>query len=162
MPVTIEDVNGVNDWDSLARVAHAMAVEKGWWDTERPRLHIWTNFVAEAMEAWEEYRAGRMETWIGENGKPEGYWAEIADVLIRIADYAGSGGPYVDREHSIAYAADELPMAITRMCVNFEFGAAVAACFATAEKIGVDLGPIIRQKMQYNLTRSHRHGGKIA
>ena len=56
-------INEVVDFDSLTCVAHAMAVDKGWWEGERSAVECWVNFHAELSEAWEEYRCGRMATW---------------------------------------------------------------------------------------------------
>lgn len=96
---------------------HATAVEKGWWETDRKEPEILVlihSEVSEALEAWREndYYSRTKD------GKPEGMWVELADVIIRILDYAGH------------------------------------------EK--VDMAEIIREKMKYNKTRSHRHGGKRA
>lgn len=48
--------------------------------------------VTEIAEAAEEIRTGRIETRIREDGKPEGYWSEKADVVIRLGHEAAKEG----------------------------------------------------------------------
>lgn len=43
---------------------------------------------SEASEALEAVRDGAMEMWFRDNGKPEGYITELADVIIRVCDMA--------------------------------------------------------------------------
>ena len=170
-------IDEVVDFDSLTCVAHAMAVDKGWWEGERSAVECWVNFHAELSEAWEEYRCGRMATWYASDAanvlrsggvpKPEGFWVEIADLMIRIADYVGSrrfrvmGGYFLGTEKDL----ESIPAVVSGL--HHEIGAcgfltAVDTCehFAAAHKI--DLWSIIREKLRYNATRPHRHGGKRA
>lgn len=75
--------------------SHGTAVEKGWWDNpDRSFGEIVALFHTEVSEAFEEYRAGHAldEIYYGESGKPEGVPIELADLLIRIADFAGHYG----------------------------------------------------------------------
>lgn len=78
--------------DELCQDAHAIAKEKGWWESgKRNAGEIFANIHSEVTEAWEEWRAGRAPAEIYMNtedpAKPEGIPIELADVLIRIADY---------------------------------------------------------------------------
>lgn len=43
---------------------------------------------SELSEALEEFRAGRVDTWFQDDGKPEGVPIEMADAVIRILDMA--------------------------------------------------------------------------
>lgn len=92
-----EDAVNLNE---LCRRSHAMAVEKGFWDqtVEDPgRLtHLGSKIAlihSEVTEALEEYRAGHPidETRL-EDGKPEGFGVELADVIIRVCDLAEHAG----------------------------------------------------------------------
>ena len=75
-------------------------------------------FHSEVSEALEELRDGHApdETYYREDGKPEGVPPELADVVIRVLDFA--------------------------------------------EDNGIDLEAAIIEKLDYNATRAHKHGGK--
>ncbi len=171
-------IDEVVDFDSLVCVAHQMAIDKGWWEGNRSWAECWVNFHAELSEAWEEYRCGRMATWYASDAasvlrsggvpKLEGFWVEIGDLLIRIADYVGSRRFEVRPCGKIDYSKAKLdsvaPMVwlLHLLVAEEEFLGAVDICehFAAAHK--VDLWSIIREKLRYNATRPHRHGGKKA
>ena len=171
------EIAKVTDWDSLVRVSHNMALEKGWWNdgvAARPLEEIVANFHSEVSEAWEEYRAGRMATWYSGDAaemlrsggvpKPEGFWVELADLLIRIADAAGA--------HRINVFCEFLPTGQWNLprfvCWLHQFVAdenwnwAIEECFYFAERNQHDLWATIREKLAYNATRPYRHGGKKA
>ena len=76
----------------LQEQSHRIAVEHGWWESERNFGELLMLCVTELAEAMEEWRHGHdidkayyLDT---DYGKPEGVPSELADVLIRIADIA--------------------------------------------------------------------------
>ena len=173
--MTSEDIARVTDWQSLVRVAHGMAVEKGWWDdgiAARRFEDIVNNFHAEVSEAWEEYRAGRMETWYsdmkalleGRLSKPEGFFVELADLLIRIADAAGAHRIECDEPVSqpVFHTISKNVLFLHGAIDQFRFWTVASDCFGIAQANNHDLWATIREKLSYNATRPYRHGGKRA
>ena len=178
MAFTESDIAKVDNWQSLVRVAHGMALEKGWWDggiAARPIEDIINNFHAEVSEAWEEYRSKRMETWYsdpnavleGRLPKPEGFFVELADLLIRIADAACAHriefpSHYEPIEPRVFRCASRSIFFIHKSIANCGLTFAVDECFGFSKVSNHDLWATIREKLTYNATRPHRHGGKLA
>jgi hypothetical protein len=175
--MTSEDIAKVTDWQSLVRVAHGMAVEKGWWDdgiAARPIEDIENNFHAEVSEAWEEYRAGRMANWYadpqavlsGTLPKPEGFFVELADLLIRIADAAGAHRIDVGEVYftgpGFSMATNKTISRLHYLIVKCDFEELIDECLSFAVNNNHDLWATIREKLSYNATRPYRHGGKRA
>lgn len=96
-PKTMDDTQDeIGEW----------AQSKGWWDADkldsapkidgRNSLEICALIGSEVSEAVEEARLGRMATEFvaDKNGimKPEGFYSELADVVIRIMDTCAQAG----------------------------------------------------------------------
>jgi hypothetical protein len=98
----------------LIRKAHETACSKGWWGntpgsrkTHRPPLEVAALIHSEISEFVEEARmvaaTRQAELIYGlpgyriEEGKPEGRLIELADAVIRIADYCGRMGWDLDK-----------------------------------------------------------------
>lgn len=95
----------INEW---VRACHSLSKSKGWYEgqTDRVRDGLDDNHIdklkeehipeklclihSEVSEALEAYREGDMGFRLGKNGKPEGFDAEIADIVIRCFDLAGA------------------------------------------------------------------------
>jgi NTP pyrophosphatase (non-canonical NTP hydrolase) len=83
-------VKFIEYWNLLAEDIHANAKNKGWWDGERNDGEIIALIHSELSEALEHLRNGnRVDDHI-----PDylGVEAELADVVIRIMDYAQARG----------------------------------------------------------------------
>lgn len=78
--MTLEELQIEAGKNSEAKGFHDLEVSVG------DRLMLMVTELAEAMEEW---RAGHpeYETYYSDGGKPEGVPAELADVVIRIADF---------------------------------------------------------------------------
>lgn len=87
----------------LIREAHATAVEKGWWERDRPfseGIALMHSELSEALEDWRKWGMDPSKFIIGPNrGEPcgedavvAGLAVELADVLIRIGDWCGKHG----------------------------------------------------------------------
>ena len=80
---------------------HQNAVEHGWWENGSGNIpELLMLIVSEVSEALEAFRRDEMETYYTPEGKPEGFWTELSDAVIRIMDLAGAYN--VDLEHIIA------------------------------------------------------------
>ena len=116
--------------NTVVQAVNDLAVEKGWYESERRPAEFHMLIVGEIAEATEEVRKGTpgiyqiqdgqiieptSEKW-DDRKKPEGEAIELGDAVIRIMDY-----------------------------------------FAHR---GWDLEQVLRMKHSYNTTRPHRHGGK--
>ncbi len=77
----------LTDWQ---KEIHALAVEKGWWEEERPIPELLCLIHSEVSEALEAYRE-RNHAGVAE---------ELADVVIRCLDMAD--GLHIDLEEEIA------------------------------------------------------------
>lgn len=75
----------IAEWAEMSR---AIAVEHGWWETDRNVGEQVALMHSELSEALEEWRTGNPlpHVYYRADGKPEGFGVELADCVIRIMD----------------------------------------------------------------------------
>jgi NTP pyrophosphatase (non-canonical NTP hydrolase) len=74
--------------NDICEQAHEIAVDKGFWDSQRNIPEILCLIHSEVSEALEDLRHGNMEETVAEDGKINGLPSELADIIIRVADLA--------------------------------------------------------------------------
>jgi NTP pyrophosphatase (non-canonical NTP hydrolase) len=190
------------DLRALIDQSYETAKSKGWWD--EPRSNAWLILLmqSEIAEAVEDFRAGKAinevwyerkeedgsltelregpaKTWVLESrDKPCGIPSEIADVIIRIADFCGykgmdlipvAGLPNVTLDEALAKASSELSKAYDDLAknppapdwsVSLHLSQAVQWLLNFCWANGIDIAKVLTEKAEYNKSRPMRHGGK--
>ena len=177
----------------LVDTSYKIAVEKGWHEESRSISALTLLMQSEVAEVIEEYRKhkGVGEIWYevhhdadgchfsmkGEPGdKPCGIPVEIADFVIRVADYCGKCSidleanyektpvpdQTIDFEECLArinYAVSQA-WAVAVPGTEFWLAMAVKYAFRMADAYDIVLWDVIDEKTAFNRTRPYRHGGK--
>lgn len=167
---------------------HANAVAHGFWEPdEETTFGEYCAFIHEEIsEAFSAWRNGEPDEYV-KDGKPEGVWVELADVVIRIGDLFGAMGLELrpDKSAFIEYCSDVRKVIFDEPNQSFaEFTAmihefvsryrtdktkndtvnlltTVVCIYARAELCNIDLDAIIERKCAYNATRPYRHGKRM-
>ena len=159
---------------TLAADVHSTAVAKGWWTVPRSGPEILALVLSEVGEAVECVRNRELTAATEADGKPIGLPSEIADVVIRLLDFAGSKGYFVRAQPlrlpsetkrlrastplaGLYYIAKEITAGY-----EVDINTAVGFCFAYAKTHGFDLWQALKDKTAYNKLRAFRHGNKAA
>lgn len=160
-------------------MVYKTACEHGWHETKREFTEIICLIHSELSEALEELRKpGDHDLYYGENGKPEGFYIEMADCAIRILDWMGDEGREVELMdvHDIVRQceADRVStIAVTHLAVSralesdrkgdadgstFWLNVGITLIDAQLEAEGRDLTGLIIEKNLWNKQREYRHG----
>lgn len=161
-------------------------VSEAWEEYRRGRMELWWSKLGEQnpQRPWERYRSECLEignrtpdSFLRDGWKPEGFWVEVADLCIRVADTMGAYGlaerPWyseADSNVTVPRMIGELHRTIDRMVIGFwgdrwnsvvgnTMSAIINYCVEHAKRNGVDLPALWNLKMDYNASRPHRHGG---
>ena len=94
-PGNEESAMSETDFRAMQAAVHALAVRNGWWDAPDTPGELAAKLClihSEVSEALECVRDGAMTVTVREDGKPEGFPTELADVVIRCMDLADAMG----------------------------------------------------------------------
>lgn len=186
----------LNDWRDAC---YKNAVDHGWWEADRKWYEARVLIMSELAEALEEFRAGHnlalvkvpTKHWLDpavnfdelikrarDSQKPEGFAVEIADVVIRILDFAGKHAEGSYGRYDFSDVLSDAPagyrdtaQAIDEACAclydsdheaHESCRQVLIHCFSIAAFAGFDLMKVVEIKHEYNKTRPYRHGGKKA
>ena len=161
----------------LQREAHAIAKDHGWWDEDKPRsfgdlIALVHSELSEALEAYrKEVPTFGYGYFVDPDGRPFGVASELADVVIRVADMAewyhwslnSDGGAPTQTSFGdwIAHVHYHLSQAYGEPQHQEQYlNNVVVGVYCMATHYGIDLDAAIEAKMEYNRTRSYRHGGR--
>ena len=187
------------DLKALTQTSYEIAKSKGWWENPRGFAALTLLMQSEISEALEDYRNGKRpnQVWYeyppdiidsvpvlssGERGKPCGIPSEIADVIIRICDFAGH---YDLKLEHMYYLGDHNEFTVLlaranwfiskawdvldyhgldhhdhRVQVGELLSEAIAFLLALCSRYEIDIEAAIKTKTEFNRTRPMRHGGK--
>lgn len=177
------------NFNELIVSAHDLAREKGFWDESRDTQELFMLIISECGEALEAHRSKKradMESWKKgfydqhmASGDPVGthgfklcikdtFEDELADVVIRIADFLGSrnwiddgvGLPEEVKSRFGSNVGSDLFNITKAITAGTEGSLDVARrmVFELAKYHGIDLWKHIELKMAYNKTRPRKHG----
>ncbi len=171
--------------DGLIEKAHATAVEKGFWESDRDIFESANLIITEVSEMVEELRSGHEIEEIYFNAenptKPEGFPVELADYAIRCADLAGrlsgefgfdsqilidsvSGNRITGGLHEAIFVLTKSVVEIIECKEPYKVHIVVLSLIYAhllASHLSIDLPAVIEQKMAYNATRPAKHGRKF-
>ena len=122
--------------------AHENAVNKGWWEEERSLPELICLMHSELSEALEDYRNGYEPT--------EMYYEFLGDTCL------------AQHKETIMEELDWTEESDFKPCgIPSELADVVIRIFDACGQYGIDLEAAINEKMAYNATRPHKHGGKV-
>ena len=181
--------------NELRDEAYSIAKANGWHEEERSDSHWLMLIITEIAEAVQADRKGhhsRVERFIEDMSDKDNadgdLWfrltfaqnientveSELADIVIRLLDFAGLRGIPLDDANKILDEGLEettipLPVFMSQTCAdiaNENYTVArivneiIASIIAYRRNKGVDIEFFIRTKMKYNHLRGYHHGGQ--
>ena len=138
---------GIPGRNKIRDMVHQTAVDHGWHDEERTFNTYACLFHCELSEAFEELRKGEgHEYYKAEDGKPEGFYVELVDCIIRMLDWLGQEN--LSATHSQICSAQDWKWDIRQRKPFIK--AAIGTLVAVLESEGQDVFALIREKDAYN------------
>lgn len=179
---------------ALCQRSRDISLEKGWLNEDgtdpRPFYTVTSLFHTELSEAFEDIRSNKkIDEIYYEDKKPCGVPVELADFVIRVAQYYGSAklgeklqstmaDIAIEERDAGGEIADEAEQLITDLHASASLAwlaskgrhpvgdplhhhaVATVTVFAFCRKHGIDIWAAIDEKEAYNRTRPIKHGGK--
>jgi NTP pyrophosphatase (non-canonical NTP hydrolase) len=167
---------------------HANAVAHGFWEPgSEPTFGEYCALIHEEIsEAFSAWRNNEPDEYVVD-GKPEGVWVELADVVIRCADLLGvlkqdvepwtdsiypkvvdymraldeeKFAEYISMLHNfVTNAHESASNNLLNVYIRIEY--IITCIYAMANARNIDLDAIIERKCAYNATRPYKHGKRM-
>lgn len=131
--------------NELANKIHKTAVEHGWWNPAPSFGEVVALCHSELSEALEEHRADRPMVWYACKERE-------ADYPCNPKDFSECS---MEGQEEICVYRSAKPEGIA-----IEMSDCLIRILDWAGHEGIDIDAIVKKKMDYNETRSYRHGGK--
>lgn len=139
--------------NEIARRSHETSKEKGWWEGKldpKDRSFVPEKLmliVSEASEALESYRKGEPLSC---------YRCDVAgEETIEIVNR------HPNEPNGVLTTCPDHQVRAKPEGMASELADIVIRVGDLAERLGINLGQAVEEKHAYNLTRSHKHGGKV-
>lgn len=158
-----------------SKEVHETAVSKGWWDKDRNFGEIIANIHSEVDEAWKEYVHNHAtdETYytmdfskVHDLPATDAALTEMALRWSRFQEYLNSNGSDYSQKPPEPTRADVGALVAAGILephgVPTELADIMIRVMDMFAHMGLDPDEVVQEKMEYNLTRAHRHGGKRA
>ena len=180
-PSKNEPIRSLTD---LVWAAHQAAQARGEWPIDgRPLVESINDLHAEISTAWQDYRAKKISTFyqslfslgVGSETRPWGFWVEIEDAFIRLADLAGGEGWQVrevmldlmiadcQRLAEVVHVSHQLITDLFETTAKVKTANQLFAFWMVAAGVNdVDLWVVIDEKMKFNAQQPQRPGGMLA
>lgn len=158
--------------NSLAQAAHSTAVEKGFWDGVRNPFEVLClvhSEVAEATECIRKSQWANTHHYISQPGQDTPQMRSMEgkrgayEVCLGMRERPGYPGAFEPDWRELTPALGlELGYEVKPVGLPSELADIIIRVldFAAQQRIDIDLAVV--EKMEYNASREHRHGGKAA
>jgi hypothetical protein len=158
--------------NALAALIHDRNIRAGFYDPERVRGFdgMMMNAVTELAEAQEEWRAGRgyTETYWKIKQAPAALMQQFKEINGRLYvrnynyDFDASEDEWLEMTPLLLRAMPNLTKHLQPEGIPTELADAIIRILDVCAYHKIDIAAAVADKMAYNETREHRHGGKLS
>ena len=143
--------------NGIIKDSHNAAKEKGWWDKPKTLPELICLVHSELSEALEEVRNGKEPNETYYSVKSNTYFPELTDETAKCTEVFTTnqkGGTFRDAMNETIYAnkPEGVPSELADVVIRI---GDICGYF------GIDLEAAILEKLEYNKSRSYRHGNKV-